>query len=414
MGHFCKLRKIFPYLLAQCYNEDSCIKHHSMKIGGLSIPSLMCALGGVCKEIMMARSNYKTATFTLPNGKRKYVTARTQEELEEKVFNLKLQMHMGVDLSDQTTVGELAQMWYSLEKQGKIKEATAYNWQRILDVKILPFLKNYRVRDVTPAMIQNVISQFPEKSLIDNRRQLNALRGMFDLAVENGMIAKSPVLPRFKAVGQETVGHNALTPEQAEHLLKSLQGTRAYLFVWMGLKTGLRRGELLGLKWDAIDFKNAILHVRRNLVVMPQQTCLYDDLKTSSSKRDVPIPLDLLAALRREKEHTSSLFVFHRESGEHFDYASFKNLWKLVSRRCGPVQPEKGLCDFVMTEAPVTPHVLRHTYATRCFEAGMDIKEVQYLMGHADPTITLKIYTHYCSQSRQEATFNNARSVMQR
>ena len=213
----------------------------------------------------MARTNYKTTTFTLPNGKRKYVSARTQEELDEKVFNLKLQMRMGVDLSDQTTVGELAQMWYSLEKQGKIKEATAYNWKRILDVKILPFLKNCRVRDVTPAMIQNVLSQFPDKSLIDNRRQLNALRGMFDLAVENGMIAKSPVLPRFKAVGQETVGHEALTPEQSEQLLLHLQGTRAYLFVWTGLKTGLRRGELLGLKWDAVDFKNAVIHVRRNL-----------------------------------------------------------------------------------------------------------------------------------------------------
>ena len=71
----------------------------------------MCALGGVRKEDdTMARTNYKTVTFTLPNGKRKYVSARTQEELDEKVFNLKLQMRMGVDLSDQTTVGELAQI----------------------------------------------------------------------------------------------------------------------------------------------------------------------------------------------------------------------------------------------------------------------------------------------------------------
>ena len=362
----------------------------------------------------MARTNYKTVTFTLPNGKRKYVSARTQEELDEKVFNLKLQMRMGVDLSDQTTVGELAQMWYSLEKQGKIKEATAYNWKRILDVKILPFLKNCRVRDVTPAMIQNVLSQFPDKSLIDSRRQLNALRGMFDLAVENGMIAKSPVLPRFKAVGQETVGHEALTPEQSEQLLLYLQGTRAYLFVWAGLKTGLRRGELLGLKWDAVDFKDAVIHVRRNLVIMPQETCLYDDLKTDTSARDVPVPLDLLAALRREKERASSLFVFHRKDGSHYDYSSFKNLWKLVTRRCGPVLPEKGRCDFVLTDEKVTPHVLRHTYATRCFEAGMDIKEVQHLLGHADPTVTLKIYTHYCEQSRQEATFSSARTAMQR
>lgn len=362
----------------------------------------------------MARTNYKTATFTLPNGKRKYVSARTQEELDEKVFNLKLQMRMGVDLSDQTTVGELAQMWYSLEKQGKIKEATAYNWQRILDVKILPFLKNCRVRDVTPAMIQNVISQFPDKSLIDNRRQLNALRGMFALAVENGMIAKSPVLPRFKAIGQETVGHDALTPDQAEELLRCLQNTRAYLFVWMGLKTGLRRGELLGLKWDAVDLKDAVIHVHRNLVIMPQETCLYDDLKTLTSSRDVPIPLDLLDALRWEKAHTSSLFVFHRKDGSHYDYASFKNLWKLVTRRCGPVVPVNGRCGFVLTDEKVTPHVLRHTYATRCFEAGLDIKEVQRLLGHADPTVTLKIYTHYCEASRQAATFTSTRMAMQR
>lgn len=362
----------------------------------------------------MARTNYKTATFTLPNGKRKYVSARTQEELDEKVFNLKLQMRMGVDLSDQTTVGELAQMWYSLEKQGKIKEATAYNWQRILDVKILPFLKSCRVRDVTPAMIQSVISQFPDKSLIDNRRQLNALRGMFDLAVENGMIAKSPVLPRFKAIGQETVGYDALTPDQAEELLRCLQNTRAYLFVWMGLKTGLRRGELLGLKWDAVDLKDAVIHVRRNLVIMPQETCLYDDLKTQTSSRDVPIPLDLLDALQREKAHTSSLFVFHRKDGSHYDYASFKNLWKLVTRRCGPVVPVNGRCGFVLTDEKVTPHVLRHTYATRCFEAGLDIKEVQRLLGHADPTVTLKIYTHYCEASRQAATFTSTRMAMQR
>lgn len=87
----------------------------------------------------MARTNYKTTTFTLPNGKRKYVSARTQEELDEKVFNLKLQMRMGVDLSDQTTVGELAQIWYSLEKQGKIKEATPLsricgNWSPVAAV----------------------------------------------------------------------------------------------------------------------------------------------------------------------------------------------------------------------------------------------------------------------------------------
>ena len=114
--------------------------------------------------------------------------------------------------------------------------------------------------------------------------------------------------------------------------------------------------------------------------------------------------------------------VFHNTASPNLESSStfyltnssFKNLWKLVTRRCGPVVPEKGRCSFVLTDEKVTPHVLRHTYATRCFEAGMDIKEVQHLLGHADPTVTLKIYTHYCEQSRQEATFSSARTAMQR
>ena len=57
----------------------------------------------------------------------------------------------------------------------------------------------------------------------------------------------------------------------------------------------------------------------------------------------------------------------------------------------------------------VTPHLLRHTFATRCFEDGMDIKEVQHLLGHASPNITMNIYLHYCEQQRQKETFDKVR-----
>ena len=75
----------------------------------------------------MARKGYLTASFTLPDGKRKYVYAKTQEELDKKVFDLKLQLHMGVDLSDQTTVGELIQLWYTAEAAPGVKCNTANN-----------------------------------------------------------------------------------------------------------------------------------------------------------------------------------------------------------------------------------------------------------------------------------------------
>ena len=94
--------------------------------------------------------------------------------------------------------------------------------------------------------------------------------------------------------------------------------------------------------------------------------------------------------------------------------STFHDLWRIVDDRFGPKAKMTKIIKGIKTEQNVTPHVLRHTYATRCFEAGLDIKEVQYLMGHSDPSVTLGIYTHYCKKSREEATFEKARTARQR
>ena len=86
----------------------------------------------------MARKGYKTASFTLPDGTRKYVYAKTQEELDEKVFNLKLQMKMGVNLQDKTTVGELIKLWYATEVEPNVRENTAANLKCIHNKHLMP------------------------------------------------------------------------------------------------------------------------------------------------------------------------------------------------------------------------------------------------------------------------------------
>ena len=164
----------------------------------------------------MARKGYFTKTFTLPNGKRKYVTAKTQEELDEKVFNLKLQLRMGVDINAETTVGELIQMWYDAEVKPKVSENTAVTIRSTINQHVLPYLSGERVRDVTPLQIKLVLNRATENGLTVNtvRRVLRVLRGAFALAEENGMILKSPVLPRYKAEGKSLQKRDALTPEE--------------------------------------------------------------------------------------------------------------------------------------------------------------------------------------------------------
>lgn len=360
----------------------------------------------------MARKGYKTASFTLPDGTRKYVYAKTQAELDAKVFDLKLQMKMGVDLKDQSTVGALIKLWFETEVEPNVKNNTALNMRGVINKHLLPMVSHYNAKDVTPVQVKMWLNTTGQLNKNAASICYRALREAFNLAEENGLIFKSPVLARYKAGGVKGKHRNALTRREETELLRVMHKAPAELLVWFLLATGARRGEACGLKWDCVDLENATVELRRNLVFIDlKRTELREYMKTESGSRIVPLPPDLCAALRAEKAKTRSMFVFHKESGDHFNATDFTSYWRNVTNRFGPKAKRTSRTHGFVTDTVVTPHILRHTYATRCFEAGMDIKEVQRLMGHASPEITMKVYTHYCEESRREETFSKARAA---
>lgn len=348
----------------------------------------------------MARKGYKTASFTLPDGTRKYVYAKTQEELDEKVFNLKLQMKMGVNLNDKTTVGELIKLWYETDVKGKIQPSTDRVLRGDLNNHLLPLVSGCIAKDVTPVQVKLWINEFNKLNRSSARRCVRAIRCAFEIAEENGLVYKSPVLARYKAQGREYNKRDALTPEQERTLLDAVTEPRARLFVWTALATGMRRGELLGLMWDCVDLENGIIRVRRSSVVDDRGYYhIVNRTKTPAGERDLPITDDLKRALRAHRATSKSMCVFTQLNGNIFAPASFNQFWK--------IHVKKPLA----VDWDVTPHVLRHTYITRCFEAGMDIKEVQYLAGHESPQVTMEVYTHYCKEARLNDTFEKARAA---
>ena len=366
----------------------------------------------------MARKGYKTATFTLPDGTRKYVYAKTQEELDQKVFDLKLQMKMGVDLNDRTTVGELIKMWYTTEVEPGIRANTADTIKSVLNTHLLPLCSGYVAKEVTPVQVKLWLNETGKLNKTAAATCMRALRGAFNLAEENGAILKSPVLQRYKAGGKPHGKRKALTPAEEAQLMSVVQGTSAYLLVWTGLAIGARRGELLALMWDCVDFDSATVRIKRNLVHPKNVKAGYqvnEYTKTEAGIRTLPLPLDLCEALKRRKASTSSLFVFPNPyTNQPFTLGAYTGYWfNWVQCRFGPKAKTTPRIRGIVTDTVVTAHVLRHTFATRCFEAGMDIKEVQYLMGHTDPALTLAIYTHYCEESRKEGTFEKARAARQ-
>lgn len=181
-------------------------------------------------------------------------------------------------------------------------------------------------------------------------------------------------------------------------LLERVKNPRARTFLLIALHTGMRRGEIAGLTWENIDFKNKTIHIRQNANLGRYTTTINDYLKTKAGKRDVPLSEELEAWLLARKKVSHSQYVLAMENHKPLSLSSYRSMWKLIEREL----PSKH----------ITAHILRHTYITRLFEAGLDIKEIQYLAGHSTIDMTLRIYTHYDRCSREARTAEKVREAL--
>lgn len=351
-------------------------------------------------------------TLYFPGGGRKEIYAKTKKELDEKILEAKMQLRAGVKLDENPQFGKFAIMWYEACKKPNIQQSTREYYKNVLNNHILPYLGNLPIRSITAMHIVAVMNELEGKSKELNRKTLQTLRNIFDSAVDNGLLIKSPVPITMKPGGMAGAKKESLSREHEAVLLDALKDTRAYPFVFIALNTGMRRGEICGLKWDCVDLEKGIIYVRRNLVFNNTSSQLNDYLKTDCSIRDLPITPALEAELRRMKAETKSVFVISGADGQAMTRSSFRSMWECVNRRkTDPTKKARYGSVERCIDFEVKPHLLRHTFLTRCFENGLDLKEVQYLAGHKTPELTMRIYLHYQEEERKNATFNKVRQM---
>lgn len=358
----------------------------------------------------MANKLYRTSVM-LPNGKRKWIRSKTEEGLEQKKKEVMLQIGTGLDILDNSTFGEYAEVWFNVYKKPYLRQKSLEALRNALNNHIYPFLRDVPLKKVSPMQIQLIVASLAKNSKSLNDKVIQILRGVFNAAVDDNLIAKSPVPTKIKSKGVRTKEKTALTADQSKRLLDAVSNTRAYLFCLIALQTGMRRGEICGLMWEDIDLDKQIIHVRHNAVFTSSQTVVSEALKTSAAVRDIPIPPTLLDTLKGLKSSGGSPFVLHMNNGKPLSQSSFSNLWDMVRRRTVDDPAELGTkaTNSKMVRSldfHVTPHLLRHTYITRLFESGLDIKEIQYLAGHTTVDMTLRVYTHYQHETRQQDTAN--------
>lgn len=356
---------------------------------------------------------------------------KTKGELREKIADRKREVELLKELQGSPYVFQYAQTWYA-GLPVSLCSSRKSDYSLAINKHICPHIGSLRLAEVTPETIAKLMQAECHMSKSMQQKTVSTLKQIFASAEAEGYIKKSPC-DKIRAGGAEPDEKVALTDAQQKTLLEAVEGTRAYPFCLIGLCTGMRREEILALKWDAVhlDGDTPYIEVRRALRWEHNRPIVSTELKSknssrNASRRDIPIPPQLSSYLAAAKESSASDFVICNQSGGELTQAQFKNLWAFVTRRQAgyvirtrkkggkddPEIVEKKLGEKCPNHSftysidfQVTPHILRHTYITKLIMAGTNVKVVQYLAGHAKIDTTLNIYTHLMD-NRPEANYN--------
>ena len=209
------------------------------------------------------------------------------------------------------------------------------------------------------------------------------------MAVSKKLISRNPAdgcrLPPAKPREMQV-----LTPDEVQRLLIQAKEDGCYELLLLEIATGLRRGELLALQWDDLNFKTGTLRVERQ-IHRAKGELIISQPKTKAANRTIILPAPLLAVLKeyRQQVHSRWLFPSPRKDDLPLDPASVrKHLTTIL---------ERARCKHIRF------HDLRHLFATMSLEHGMDIKTLSTVIGHVSSSTTLNIYAHVTDEMRQTA-----------
>ncbi len=375
------------------------------------------------KEARYGKSKSYRKRIKGPDGKYHDVYGRTIAERDLAVAELRASWAAEEKTAADPFVWQYAAAWYARDTAGKSerqRETVADQLNRI----ICPVIGQRRMGEITADDIADVMATRATLSRSAQEKTTQVLKRLFAAAAEADVIRKNPAA-KLQPGGKRAKKKDALTRAQEQTLLAAVTGCSIWLFVMLGLYTGMRREEIVGLQWDCVELGDVpSVTVRRACRwIKNNRPEISDDLKSDAAARTVPIPPQLADALRETKAATKlpesvlrGRTVIAKPDGTPWSYSSFTNAWYAVEarstgtvkrKRKDPITGEivtvkevKRLGDkirnhnaVVSIDFPVTPHILRHTYITRLILGRVPLKRVQFLAGHADPAVTIKIYT---------------------
>lgn len=370
------------------------------------------------KGITQRKDGSYHARFTNRFDKRQSVYGKTLKEVKNN-----LAMAMSEDISKKnvvqpgTTVDQWYEKWMRIYKKPVVRANTVRQYQYVYEHNIRPYIGNIKLADVTKLMVTDVMNQLKAKGYAwESLNKVKVLlTDMFDRAIEDEFAVRNPAKgarnPRNKPQKQV----KALSREDQLDFFQCSNGTFYDNLFRTAVSTGLRPGELFALTENDIDFENMEIHVTKTLLYqkLEEDTCKtfhIDDPKTNTSRRTVPINKYCEEALKKQ-------IKLHRMVCNNSPYRGKLEFPELIfcTKFGTPLNSvlyssaiEKIVNEINLMRDPLdlmekfSGHCFRHTFATRCFEAGIQPKTVQTYLGHASLQMTMDLYTSVMEQKKTE------------
>ena len=327
-------------------------------------------------------------------GKRilKSLYGKTIKELDAKLVEFKSQQNKGIVITDnKTTLAEWSEKWLKAYKQG-----VAYNTYEMYRTCV----ENHIVTSDVAQLPLNKIKNNDLQALINKKQAegltrtveiiILTLRQIFKKAIKNNLLYLNPADDLEKPT-HKPAQKRALTDIENTAIEAAPLTDRERAFVYFGKYAGLRRGEILALTQGDIDLEEGTVTVNKTVVFKKNTGEIKNMPKSVAGFRTIPMPDVLHVFVRGYLQTLDGLCLFATQDGNICTRSSLRKLWQYTLKK---INVAAGGNDDLKLIIGLTPHILRHDYATNLYYAGVDIKTAQKLLGHSDIKMTLQIYTH--------------------
>lgn len=357
-------------------------------------------------------------------GKRVAIYANDLPELRRKEREIRRAIEDGINTSAEAKKFSLNMLYEQYMAILQIEDSTRANYKGLWERHVRNTIGRMKVVDIRPSHIKSFYADMTKDGYAYGTLKVihGILCPVFTSAIEDAIILRNPAQGNLNGFGVKAKGREALTAEEQEKLLTFTANSACYakhlplLTVMIG--TACRVGEISGLIWDDVSFQDSEISITHQLIYKNfGDGCKFhkETPKTEAGIRDIPMSKAVRHALNEQRKQQLLLgidrtfqvedlsgFVFTSKNGAPLAPNAINNILKNIVEAYNRLETVKAKEE---RRKPVflphiSAHILRHTGCTRMAEAGMDPKVLQYIMGHADVTITMGIYNHVCGKER--------------